>query len=389
MCSNFLSRTAQLTVPTLMLTLVMAAVLTIPTMAQTTTRFIVVGDSRGSDNGVNSAILTEVAQAIIDEGADFVLFPGDLVTGSTTPSVLESQLMYWRTIMQPVYDAGIDVYPCRGNHEDDSKVAWDNVFSGAYALPPNGPSGEENTTFSFTLGNVFVVGLDQYVAIHRINQVWLDQQFTSNTQPHVFVFGHEPAFSVRHTDCLDDYPAERNTFWSSLVNESGCFYFAGHDHFYNHARVDDGDGDIANDVYQYVVGTAGAPPVPWDGLYDGNNGSWTPLPLYHEVQYGYLLVEVDDSRVSITWKHRTAPNVYEKVRYDCGEVTRDGTVDIDDVVLLICSVFLQGTEPVPYNSGNVDCIDGITMDDILYLISYIFAGGPDPCDADYNGVPDC
>ena len=76
--------------------------------------------------------------------------------------------------MQPVYDAGIGVYPCRGNHDAFgvkpavdptgalSKAGWDNVFTGPYALPGNGPSGEENITFSFTRENVFVLGLDNY-----------------------------------------------------------------------------------------------------------------------------------------------------------------------------------------------------------------------------------
>lgn len=30
-----------------------------------------------------------------------------------------------------------------------------------------------------------------------------------------FVFGHEPAFKAFHTDCLDDYVIERDTFWNN------------------------------------------------------------------------------------------------------------------------------------------------------------------------------
>ena len=55
--------------------------------------------------------------------------------------------------MQPVYDAGIGVYPCRGNHDAIgvkpsvdptgalSKEGWNNVFTGPYALPGNGDGG--------------------------------------------------------------------------------------------------------------------------------------------------------------------------------------------------------------------------------------------------------
>jgi len=273
-------------------------------------RFVVTGDSWGSDKGASTTILAAIAQMTLDEGAALILFARDLVIAASDPATLESQLTTWRDTMQPLYSAGIGVYPCRGNHDFRSKAAWDNVFSGAYALPGNGPVGEENVTFSFTVGNVFVVGLDQYVRISRVNQAWLDAQFASNVQPHVFVFGHEPAFAVLHWECLDDYPSERDAFWNSIKAEGGRVYLCGHDHMHNHARLDDGDGNQANDLHQYVIGTSGTSLYEWTGVYDGDNGPWTPQLVYHEEEYGYVLVEIDDSKVTLTWKHRTDPGVY-------------------------------------------------------------------------------
>jgi len=298
-------------------------------------RFIATGDSRGNDNGVNTTILGEIAQATIDEGVDFILFTGDLVNGSSNPAMLESQLTTWRNTMQPLYDAGIGVYPCRGNHDKGSKAAWDNVFSGVYALPGNGPIGEANITFSLTHANVFIVGLDQY-ATHpkRVNQTWLDEQFALNTQPHVFIFGHEPAFSVYHLDCLDDYPSERAIFWKSIAAECGRIYFTGHDHLYNHARIDDGDGNADNDLHQYVVGTAGAPLYTWNSSYNGNNGSWAPQLVHNEKEYGYMLVGVNGFNVTLTWKHRIAPGLYEvggdEFTYTFNDTDNDGIGDICD-----------------------------------------------------------
>ena len=247
-----------------------------------TLRFEVIGDN----NGFNLNILAEIAQATVGEAPDFVLFPGDLTFGyKNTQAEFEAQLLNWRNTLQPVYDAGIAVYPCRGNHDSAgvnpvidtsgtlSKAGWDNVFSGPYALPGNGPSGEENITFSFTRKNVLVVGLDEYGShFHQVNQSWLDEQLELNIQPHVFVFGHEPAFKVFH---------------------------------------DDGDGNAANDLHQYVAGSSGAPLYDWGGSYDGDNGPWNPQLVHYEQQYGYVLVEVNDLNVTVTWKHRTAPGVYE------------------------------------------------------------------------------
>ena len=301
-------------------TLLVLVLLVVPLQAQAApppqggsiVRFVVAGDSRGSNNGINATILPEIVQATVREGAKFILMPGDEVTGSSTASTFRSQLTTFRNTMQPLYDAGIGVYPVRGNHDNSSKTVWDAVFSGAYALPGNGPSGEKNVTYSFTYGNILVIGLDEYASGGgRVNQAWLNAQLAANIQPHVFVFGHMPAFSVYHPGGLTSYPAERNVFWNSLAAAGVRIYFAGHDHLFNHARLDDGDGNSADDVHQFVVGTAGAPPYTWDGTYGGNNGSWTPRRVYDESNYGYALVEVNGLKVTVTWKHRVSPGVYQ------------------------------------------------------------------------------
>jgi hypothetical protein len=278
-------------------------------------RFIAVGDSRGSDNGVNTPILTEIATQIINQNAEFVVFPGDLVEGYVDQVTLQSQLMHWRDIMQPVYNAGIGVYPVRGNHDVGSPggtTAWNNVFSGAYALPQNGPTGEKNLTYSFAHKNVFVAGLDEYVNVDKVNQTWLNGQFGANDKAHVFAFGHVPAFQANHTDCLDDYPTNRNAFWTSLKNEGGRTYFCGHDHFYDHARIDDGDGIYKTDLHQFIVGTAGAPLNSWSPPYNGSNTPYVPIQRYHATQYGYLLVEINERIATLSWWQRMSPGVYQQ-----------------------------------------------------------------------------
>jgi len=283
-------------------------------------RFIVAGDSRGPFGGTptNEEILAEIADATVAENADFILFPGDLVWGYGSMGSLETQLTEWLSIMQPVYDAGIGVYPCRGNHEipqdDFIGTAWNSIFTGPYALPTNGPEREGGLTYSFAMENIFVVALDQYsegIETHKVNQTWLDEQFAANTLPHVFVFGHEPAFAIGTQTSLDLNPEERNTFWESIAAEGGRTYFHTHDHLYAHARIDDGDENPYNDVHQFDVATI------TDSFYDapkynGDNAPYTPVDIFHQVEtFGYVVVDVDGPHVSITWKARTAPGVYE------------------------------------------------------------------------------
>ena len=276
-------------------------------------RFIVTGDSRGNDNGVNTTILGELAAEIVKWQVDFVLLSGDLVNGYVDQVVLESQLNTWRDTMQAVYDAGIGVYVVRGNHDVGNPAgvtAWNNVFKDEFSVPGNGPAGQKNLTYSVTHKNAFIVGVDQYVKLRRVNQAWLDAQLAANTKPHIFVFGHEPAFKARHSACLDDYPADRDAFWASIEKAGGRTYFCGHDHLYNHGRVDD-DGDPSNDIHQYIAGTAGAPLVDWPGSYDGDNSDYTAENIYHAKEYGYVLVEIAGLDVTLTWMERVGAGKYK------------------------------------------------------------------------------
>ncbi len=231
-----------------------------------------------------------------------MLVPGDLVWAASTAAFAE-----WKAAMAPLYTAGIPVYPLMGNHERNNPAAFISAFG--EDIPDNGPPGEINRTYAITHGNVLILMLDNYVTLHRVNQPWIDSILTTNILPHVFAVGHEPAFKVRHSGILDLYPQERDAFWRSLEFGAAAAYFCGHDHFYDHARIDNGDGDPSTDIHQYIVGTAGAPLYD-DGASDGDNGPWSPQRILHEKQYGYVSVEINGMNAVITWKRRSAPGVY-------------------------------------------------------------------------------
>ena len=274
-------------------------------------RFALVGDTHVPA----STVLGEMATAMVVDGVKLALFAGDIAQSgaSASASTFAAQLVAWKALVGPLYAAGIGVYPIRGNHENDARQSvdtWNAAFSGRYQLPANGPTGETNLSYSFTYKNALFVGLDEYVNTHRVNQPWLDQQFAANqTRPHVFVFGHEPAFKVFHEDNLDNFVAERDTFWKSLARSGARTYLSGHDHFFDAARMDDGDGNPNNDIYQVVVGTGGGDLFDRHN-YGGANSSYTPAQLAHSMANGYLLVELSgatdtDLKVTLTFKQRT------------------------------------------------------------------------------------
>jgi hypothetical protein len=273
-------------------------------------RFAVVGDTHVG----SSDTIAEMLPFMVADSIECLLVAGDIAEGGLACSTtkLQGQIEHWQSLLKPLYDKQIGVYPIYGNHENDAKsstLAWNNVFSGVNALPQNGPTGEVNFTYYFTHKNALFIALDDYKNIHKVNQAWLDQQLASNTRPHVFVFGHEAAFKVFHSDCLDDSIDARNSFWQSLSKAGVKVYFCGHDHFVDVANVEDGDGNATNDLIQYLVGTGGGWLMSQYSNYNGTNSPYTPKRLFHDMEFGYALVEVsgdgiNDLNVTITWKKR-------------------------------------------------------------------------------------
>lgn len=264
-------------------------------------KFVVIGDTRGNSptSQVNTAVLADIVQSAADHDPDLVLVTGDLVDYGT-----EAAFREWKNVAMPLYQAGIAVYPVRGNHDSyGGATAWGNVFGPD--VPDNGPTGETDLTYSVLHKNALFVCLDEYASAHRVNQSWLDTQLADGTAQHTFVVGHEPAFAVAHKECLDDYPAERDRFWQSMEDKGVGAYFCGHDHLCDRARIDNGDGEPGNDVWQYIAGAGGAPLTPFPWGYNGDNGTRTPVSGYHNgAEFGYLVVEVDGNRVTMTWYAR-------------------------------------------------------------------------------------
>ncbi len=254
---------------------------------------------------MNTNIMTELALAITNEQPAFVLFGGDQANYAQ-PAVPPT----WTNIMAPIYAAGIPIYAVLGNHDFYEIPGFVDAFGPTH--PDNGPSGDVDLTYAVTHENALVLALGAFnpTNTYRVNQAWVDSVLATNEQLHVFAFSHPPAFKLIHRDCLGTHPAQRDALWRSLARAGCRMYFCGHDHVYDHTRLDDGDGNPDNDLHQFIAGTGGSAFYP-DSVYDGANGMWTPVRIQHEVDYGYLLVEVDGDVVTTRWKRRIAPFVFE------------------------------------------------------------------------------
>jgi hypothetical protein len=272
-------------------------------------RFVAISDSHGYDNGINSTVFAEIADEIVAQQAEVLIFAGDLVSGGGGQAV-EAQIEHWQDTLSPVYGAGIGVYPVRGNHEVSGLEGWHNAFLGIYSLPLNGPEDELSLTYSVVYKNARFIGLDAFKSYGKINQDWLDEQLANNLAPHIFSYAHYPAFPAITTGGLDGKPKARDKFWRSLAEAGSRVYFCGHGHFFDHARLDDGDGDPDNDVHQMHVGTSGAGLYGWEPTFEGDLGDWTVDHLFHAVEFGYVVGDVDGLAVTLTFWRRDEPGVY-------------------------------------------------------------------------------
>ncbi len=279
------------------------------------------GSAAVRNNGVSTLALSTIANDMVNQGIDFVLFPGDMVTGETNDTeALSSMLDTWIATMAPLYNAGITVYVTRGNHEynpgnlgaanplDPSRQTFLEHFS---YLPHNGPFNEKGLTWSINHKNVKIIGLDQYA--NRTDgynntlyasgsnegqamNAWVVDEIRDSNAPLNFVIAHEQIWPTRsHPDCLANDPDSRDNLVVALAARNGA-YFAGHDHMYVRGYMTNGQGQS---VPAFTVGTAGGGNYDY-GLFDISQ--WYSGPDAYHVQkqfsssssptFGYLLVTV-------------------------------------------------------------------------------------------------
>jgi hypothetical protein len=287
-------------------------------------------DSRGTDYGVNSGVLSALVKHAVKNHPDakFVLFPGDLVDGSKTDPVYTCrQLEKWKEIMRPFYDNPNMVFPkvwvTVGNHEVQHREDESNfrkIFPFVYM---NGPDDELGLTYSFDYDEVhfsFVTSdrwyygnpadtTDDHRDWYYIKHLdWVEKDFREAKErgcKRLFIVGHEPAFPVggHLRDALPNLGKEltlpldstrlanlarRDRFWNICKTFGVTAYICGHEHLYGRQNVEG--------VWQVIAGSSGASLYNFNPRYgeslarDGTTFEMTyekALPYYKVLNYFY------------------------------------------------------------------------------------------------------
>jgi hypothetical protein len=302
--------------------------------------FAVMSDNhvyKGGFGGVDSpTITTDIVNDIILQKANIVFSAGDEVAGvfDTYTEAFAEQLTYYKTIVStPLSNAGIAFYPIPGNHEykvdssgdwGDTLSTWNTAFP---SLPQNGPKGEVGGTYYVTYKNSLFILLDEYATGFgtntKVNQTWLDSIAAGMQRQHLFVFGHSPAFQIDTytTDTLGKNPSLRDAFWSSLENAKADIYFCGHLHKFDFAAV---TGVSSHTTYQCLVGVTGChiispvdstnhasnAPRTLNVLFDNYNNGESTACGSHQCAFGYTLVTVAGSTVTVKYRKRTGAGTF-------------------------------------------------------------------------------
>ncbi|MFZ0864544.1 MAG: metallophosphoesterase [Candidatus Sulfotelmatobacter sp.] len=255
-------------------------------------RFVAYGDTRFHDptdtNAANPAVRVALVKAIADVNPAFICFTGDIVYNgydSNDWKVWDSETSIWR-------DRRIPVYPALGNHDlhGDQNIALRNYFR-------RFPDLKNSRYYSVRAANALILVLDssleetggpegQWLA-DKLDHVLSDVDFV------FLMFHHPPYTSSSDAKMLGGGHSARTTeqALAKMIEERQAHarfrivVFSGHVH--NYERHEHGG------VTYFVSGGGGAHAYPIERAPDDPFQS-------KQVNYHYLLVEVDQQQVKVT-----------------------------------------------------------------------------------------
>ncbi|MDA3860230.1 MAG: metallophosphoesterase [Melioribacteraceae bacterium] len=277
-------------------------------------KFVAMSDSRGSDNGVNTPVLSALTKHMLENNPDvkFVVFAGDMVNGHRNdPGRTKRELLHWKEVMAPVYNhpniVWPGIWPLVGNHEIRHREDEDNfrdVFQDVYM---NGPKEQKGLSYSFDFGNSHfcIMNTDAWYYgdiedttddrpdWHQIKYIdWVENDLKSARErgmKHIFTFSHEMPFPIgghlhdglpnlgrnfkgKMDSTRQYYLDRRDAFWNLMQEYEADAHICGHEHTYGRQEV--------NGVYQILNGSSGAP------LYNFNPRPETDTTIgWHEMTY--------------------------------------------------------------------------------------------------------
>ncbi len=255
-------------------------------------RFVAYGDTRFHDpkdtEAANPAVRVALVQAIAATNPAFICFTGDIVYNGFDANdwkVWDSETQIWR-------DKKIPIYPALGNHDlhGDQKVALGNYFQ-------RFPDLKNSRYYSVRVANALLLVLDSSLdEVAGAQEEWLAAKLdhVPADVDFVFLMFHHPPYTSSSDEKKfggghSARPSEQALAKMLEARQAHASFrmivFSGHVHNYERHEH--------NGVTYFVSGGGGAHAYPIERAPDDPFQS-------KEVNYHYLMVEVDRKQVTVT-----------------------------------------------------------------------------------------
>jgi hypothetical protein len=317
---------------------------------ETPVRFAVMSDSRSgygsgeaSYEGTNLTTIRRFFADSIRQGAQFIVFPGDLADGYVSiPGDLELQYGAWKDSselagrMLPIFegmgnhDVVVDAFTNGVQRDRSGDLNSQSLFSAHFVNPTNGPTRESEaapaygeTVYSWDWGahhfvmlntnywwtSLYDVAAEAAVAgeFNREGYLmdeqmrWLDADLAAaraRGMQEIILFAHEPPFpNGGHTDDAMYWRgnpaavARRDELVDIMLRHRVTAIFTGDEHNYSRTRIDSSISPaFEGRTWSIVTGGCGAP------YYAHETGlPWSDNVEYFSGQQHYVLVDLDGS----------------------------------------------------------------------------------------------
>lgn len=265
-------------------------------------RFVIWGDSKGKDNGINKKVLHSIMHRIstLTPAPKCMIMLGDTVAGNLDEKILIKQLFDLKDIINQ-YTPQIKLVPVIGNHEvniNPENDVYEKILRQFYNdLNPDGSlEGYNNSVYYKDFENVRIIVLNSHHPgeIHKVSTLqlkWLENT-ACNTDNKKFIFVHSPAYptGAHIGHCQDLYPESRNEFWKTVEKSNIDMVFCGHEHNYSRRKI---KNPLTNNyIYQIITGGAGEK---LKNKYKSKAGVIVPpIAVFH-----FLILDTDSQEVHV------------------------------------------------------------------------------------------
>jgi len=254
--------------------------------------FVTYGDSRFHDSKdtetANPAVRQALVQAVAQTNPAFISFGGDIVYNGYD----KNDWKVWDTETAVWHEKKIPVYPALGNHDlhGDEKIALGNYFE-------RFPDLNNSRYYSVRAANTLMLVLDSSLdEVSGPQGQWLTQKldYLPSDVDFIFIVLHHPPYTSSsdmkmfgggHSARSQEQALAKMLEARQANFRARIVVFSGHVH--NYERHEHGG------VTYFVTGGAGAHAYPIDRAKDDPFQS-------KEVNYHYLMVEVDRGSLKIT-----------------------------------------------------------------------------------------